>query len=607
MADPPQSKVFSIFQQRAKLPVASLEVAPPPRPGSSDGPTRVASYATTYTPELRVPTQESVKRRDLVPTASNDSDCITLGSSDDEDVPTSSSLKPISKRKAIGVGTRERARKGKGKAKAIVVDSEDEDEDVVVVKGLTPKKKRSEKGSARSPKRLGDKGKKGKGKLKETESIDLTESPPRKPQPFPASSFGRGSSSTPAFAPLSDVYRQERERRKVNEGVEARWPTAEEHGTLSSTSSRSIERVTMPTPRRYPGSSIEDDTGKGKEISENGDGFFERFARSLDSTDAVSPNPHFHRDLPVASTSTLIPSYPAHPLLDRLADSLTTASMHHTPSPEQSTQSELWTAKYGPKKAAEVLGSVSGESALLLKEWLTELKVAGGIEGEFSWVFAFPLPLHRLTGHALADEHAKKRRRPVNRGVDKKKKRKKRRSDDLDDFLAGSSEEEGEVGLFDPLMYDDLDEDEPGMPVVPNSSATFHRLTNLVLLVGPNGSGKTVAVQTVAQELGYEIFEVNAGMGKRRAKDLESEVGDVGRNHIVRASPRKPNAKDFFAGFKSAATAKGKMNGNGTEIQNGGPGLRAPTQSLILVEEVDVLYHGEEDFWTGTSCPNRCL
>jgi hypothetical protein len=129
----------------------------------------------------------------------------------------------------------------------------------------------------------------------------------------------------------------------------------------------------------------------------------------------------------------------------------------------------------------------------------------------------------------------------------------------------------------------------------------------LVLLVGPNGSGKTVAVQTVAQELGYEIFEVNAGMGKRRAKDLESEVGDVGRNHIVRASPRKPNAKDFFAGFKSAATAKGKMNGNGTEIQNGGPGLRAPTQSLILVEEVDVLYHGEEDFWTGTSCPNRCL
>jgi len=129
-----------------------------------------------------------------------------------------------------------------------------------------------------------------------------------------------------------------------------------------------------------------------------------------------------------------------------------------------------------------------------------------------------------------------------------------------------------------------------------SSSTTFHRLTNLILLVGPNGSGKTASVQAVAQELGYEIFEVNAGMGKRRAKDLESEVGDVGRNHIVRASPKKPNAKDFFAGFKSASKEKGK--GKEREGTNG-TSLKGPTQSLILIEEVDVLYAGEEDFWTG--------
>lgn len=126
-------------------------------------------------------------------------------------------------------------------------------------------------------------------------------------------------------------------------------------------------------------------------------------------------------------------------------------------------------------------------------------------------------------------------------------------------------------------------------------------MMNLILLVGPNGSGKTVAVHAVARELGYEIFEVNAGMGKRRAKDIELEVGDVGRNHIVRASPRKPGAKDFFAGFKTSA-----LKGKGKETEGGGGGGggrsgKGPTQSLILIEEVDVLYHGEEDFWTGTS------
>jgi len=122
-------------------------------------------------------------------------------------------------------------------------------------------------------------------------------------------------------------------------------------------------------------------------------------------------------------------------------------------------------------------------------------------------------------------------------------------------------------------------------------------MKNLILLVGPNGSGKTVAVYAVAQELGYEIFEVNAGMGKRRAKDIESEVGDVARNHIVRASPRKPGAKDFFAGFKTGAL-KGKGKETGSGGRGGGSG-KGPTQSLILIEEVDVLYQGEDDFWEG--------
>lgn len=136
------------------------------------------------------------------------------------------------------------------------------------------------------------------------------------------------------------------------------------------------------------------------------------------------------------------------------------------------------------------------------------------------------------------------------------------------------------------------DSDDPDGAFRPTAArrSIFPFLSNLILLHGPTGSGKTSAVHTIATELGWDVFEVYPGMGKRRAKDVERYVGDVGKNHLVRAgtSVGGSSGKDPFAMFRKEPV---KVDDTAAAVH--------PTQSLILFDEVDVLYHSEKDFWTG--------
>ncbi|GAA5923324.1 uncharacterized protein JCM15063_003610 [Sporobolomyces koalae] len=563
MAEAPPKKVFSIFQPKTR-PVPRPDEATESSP-SSLNPADNTSQDRLEASQDPSTSQGSSSTRPATPMLSQEGAGIVLGSSDDDAPAGTGSMSEQPRKRARGQKPVKTSSKRKGLPRTVVLDSDDDDNDVIVVTGGSPRKPKKGKKSTTG----GNDSRKAKKALKPTESIDLTNSPVRPSTRFIPSI----SSSSSSFAPLSQVYRQDRERRKAREGIEPRWPTAEEHGFFVP-DPVAAELGAKHRPR-YPARLLANDKGKEKQVDrdqEEEEGFFQRFARSVQNESSAS-GPHEAHSLPRASTSKALPTYPSHPLLDRIAASIRDKLEH---AADRTVESEMWTSKYGPKKAEEILGQVSRTSAMLLKEWMTELKVAEGI----------------------ADQHAKKRRRPINRGIDKKKK--KRRRDGLDDFVAGSSEDEEDGILLDSSAFDLLDDDIPLMTATghaSSSSSAFRRLTNLILLSGPSGSGKTVAVYAVAQELGYEIFEVNAGMGKRRAKDLESEVGDVGRNHIVRASPKKPNVKDFFAGFKpniSKAGASATMNEGIGEAKLGGP-----AQSLILVEEADVLFSGEEDFWTG--------
>jgi DNA polymerase III delta prime subunit len=162
------------------------------------------------------------------------------------------------------------------------------------------------------------------------------------------------------------------------------------------------------------------------------------------------------------------------------------------------------------------------------------------------------------------------------------------------------------------------------------------RLTNCILLQGPPGSGKTAAIFACAEELNFEVFELFPGMGKRGSKELKEAVGALGRNHMVSGGgsgggANRSNGASGSNAFKALmgstnAKASGshqaksdQMRGrmvipDSSETEDSQPiveeqettpatnstrPMSSTRQSLILIEEADVLFEDDRAFWTG--------
>ncbi|GAA6010190.1 hypothetical protein JCM10207_005659 [Rhodosporidiobolus poonsookiae] len=600
----PSKGVYSIFQQRQKQqpapqPPPSDAAAPPPPDTSTSTSTAPTPLGPTQPPQQPSdkPLNPAKLNTHLAPPASASSrattptDSIILSDDNDSDAspaPVGSSSEGGVKRK-----TRAAAKGAAKKAKRAVAVREDENDDELIVveagKGKGSKGKSKLKGpetpkKSKKKKTAGDPSK--KKDLPDT--LDLTLSPVRSP------------SRPSGFASLSETYKRERERRKANEGAEVRWPTREEHGDWVVRREEPTEAQVWATEWRER--TAHDTKGKGRELEEDPEeDFLASYHRRVDASDpSTAPRPSGSRPTletrSLADVPSLLPPLPDHPLLERLAAPLAApasappTTFSRPGDADFPPQDRLWTVKYAPKTADEVLGVVSRASAMHLREWLEELKVS-----------------------AEDDKKQDKRRRTVNRGVTKPKKKKKKPAE-LDDFLASSDEDED--GAPSSLVYrSDLDPDasssssddelrSSNTASARRPSTVFPTLTNLLLLTGPHGSGKTSTVHAVARELGYEVFEVYPGMGKRRAVDLERYVGDVGKNHIVSAASPRKGKGSLASLFARQAKGKGKGKGKGKEVeQEEGEkrevGTAGPTQSLILVDEVDVLYTMEHDFWQG--------
>lgn len=123
--------------------------------------------------------------------------------------------------------------------------------------------------------------------------------------------------------------------------------------------------------------------------------------------------------------------------------------------------------------------------------------------------------------------------------------------------------------------------DEERLPI---STDLFPILTNLILLLGSVGTGKSSTVLALAEEMGWIVHQVNHdGIGKRGAKEIFELVGGAGKNHTVhgKASPQKHSM------FMKKVVAEPVV-------------ARDVKQGLILFEEVDILYKQDKDFWPGS-------
>ncbi|CAO3614793.1 unnamed protein product [Mucor hiemalis] len=179
------------------------------------------------------------------------------------------------------------------------------------------------------------------------------------------------------------------------------------------------------------------------------------------------------------------------------------------------------------------------------------------------------------------------------------------------------------------------------------------KLYNLISFIGDHGTGKTATAYTVAQEMGYSVFEINSST-RRAGKDILNQVGEMTESHLVRFNQRKrknkgeiviirdtvvnkkPKTIDIATHFKRMLTVSNEKKEiveenviieevkttrkidsffqNKTAESNAGVTTNekveevdeekdvlmedVPKQSLVLLEEVDLLFEEDKGFWT---------
>ena len=269
-----------------------------------------------------------------------------------------------------------------------------------------------------------------------------------------------------------------------------------------------------------------------------------------------------------------------------------------------------WTSKYMPRNAASVLQQ--GPEVTLLRDWLTRLTVMSVEIGS--------------TDLSKAGENLIKSKRLL-----AKRRKRRKMTGDLEDFVVSSDSEvdkmdelaqPGTNPLLDGALRNSITkiEDSPGFS---RQTGVTPVIANAVVISGPPGCGKTAAVHAVARELGFEVFEINAG-SRRSGRDVLDRVGDMTRNHLVQkakhndkmedmeslqtaalqediSSGRQSTMQSFLkqdTKTKPLIKSRGRVKEIETKVQESPKKKKQQKQSLILLEEVDVLFDEDKLFWT---------
>ncbi|KAB8261565.1 hypothetical protein BDV32DRAFT_121530 [Aspergillus pseudonomiae] len=262
--------------------------------------------------------------------------------------------------------------------------------------------------------------------------------------------------------------------------------------------------------------------------------------------------------------------------------------------------SYLWTQKYAPTSTGQVLQTT--REASMLRDWLRFLMVSAVDTGKVS-----------------KDGETK-------RSLDKKKRKKRKKTENLDGFIISSADEASEMG-----EVGESEEDELAGGVTVSSKRTLirsgdltlekGRVSNAILLSGPSGSGKTASIYAAAKELDFEVFEINPG-NRRSARDIVERVGDMTRNHLVHNmngndekpsressdidspkdetyDPKQNKLMGFFKATSDSASKEQKAQRQNSVNQIDQKRSRSQKQSFILLEEADLLFEEDKQFWSG--------
>lgn len=263
-------------------------------------------------------------------------------------------------------------------------------------------------------------------------------------------------------------------------------------------------------------------------------------------------------------------------------------------------ESQGWTMKYAPCSSMDVLQPDNEVS--VLKDWLKSLAV-------------------QAVGGAAPDS---KSTQP--KFAERPKKKRKKKADDMDDFLVDSDEDLREMNE---LPTAEVGIDAGSLKTkgsIVQSLSSDLKLSNTVLLSGPHGCGKTAAAYAVAKELGFKVFEISSSE-RRSGRDVLEKVGDMTENHMVRhhgiesaeSQPPAPSHNDEAFQRDLESGRQGKMNAffkpqpakrtsaepkkivKEKKIKAIQEAIKKPVrdqqQSLILLEEVDILFKDDKDFW----------
>ncbi|KKK15411.1 hypothetical protein AOCH_006532 [Aspergillus ochraceoroseus] len=303
-----------------------------------------------------------------------------------------------------------------------------------------------------------------------------------------------------------------------------------------------------------------------------------------------------------SKSSTNEPGTNYHPAIVKLNSSLLSSM---TAFDRGEFDTHTWAQKYAPNAAPQVLCAT--KEAFMLRDWLKNLMVLAVDTGKPS-----------------------KENEKTKRKAEEKKRKRRKKSDKLDGFIVSSEDEASEMdevnGSDDELAGDVTVSNK--RTVVRSGDLTFHlksggdrgRMSNAILLSGPSGCGKTASVYAVAKELDFEVFEINAG-SRRSAKDIVDRIGDMAQNHLVhganceeptsnqpllansQSDPLEDSNQSKLMGFFKAPTAGPPKTSNERSEPDTKKTYtkraRSQRQSLILLEEVDLLFEEDKQFWSG--------